>query len=158
MAWTHPDTPLTGDKLTAPDWWVRVRDNLLMLADPWDNYGVVWGSSGTAPAIGNGTLTGVAKIIEHWCRFRILMVYGTTSTAGTGTWTWSLPATPIVGRGALGTAVCFGGGILYPRFAYQISTSTLVVSDHTPTRIGGTVPFSWSSTSELNVLGEFEVA
>lgn len=159
MTWTPPSTPLAGDKFTSPGLWLpEVRDNMLMLSDPWDPYITTWSSSGTAPVIGNGTLQGYVKQIGKWVRARIFLDYGTTTTAGTGTWQFTLPAASVVGRGALGYAVCYDGAILYPRLVYQNGTTTLVVSDMTPTRIGATNPFSWNSSSELNIMMQYEAA
>lgn len=57
------------------------------------SYSPAWTSSGTAPAIGNGSLTGqylipsagVVIVFVH-------MVLGSTSTVGTGSYRWSLPS------------------------------------------------------------------
>lgn len=158
MTWTAPRTYVAGEVVTAAILNTDHRDNLKMLSDPWDAYTVTWSSSGTAPAIGNGLLSGFVKQVGKWIRGRIFLDYGTTTTAGTGTWQFTLPATSAVGRGSLGTAVCYDGSVLYPRLVYQNGTGTLVVSDMTPTRIGATNPFSWNSTSELNINFEYEAA
>jgi hypothetical protein len=47
--------------------------------------------SGTAPSLGNGTLTGhyATRGALIWCK--VQLTYGSTSTGGSGNWTWSLP-------------------------------------------------------------------
>lgn len=54
-------------------------------------YTPVWGSTGTAPAIGNGTLVGkyitIGKLTHAW----ISQVNGSSTTYGTGTYSWTLP-------------------------------------------------------------------
>lgn len=158
MTWTSPRTWVAAETVTAAIMNTHIRDNSNMLSDPWAAYTVSWTSSGTTPTLGNGALTGAQLVVGKWVRFRIFLDYGTTTNGGTGTWQFSLPATSVVGRGALGTSVCYDGSVLYPRIVFQNGTGTLVVADTTPARISGTVPFSWNSSSELNVMGEYEAA
>jgi hypothetical protein len=160
MTWTDPSTApwLAGHEPTSAELIAHVTNNLKMLGDAWGSYSPTWSASGTAPAIGNGTLNGFYMQVGKWVRARIFLDYGTTTTAGTGTWQFTLPVASVVGRGSLGTAVCYDGGVLYPRLAYQNGTSTLVLSDFTPTRVGATNPFSWNSSSELNIMMQYEAA
>lgn len=58
----------------------------------WTTYTPSWTASGTAPAIGNGTLKGRYKRLGKWVVVNIFQKMGTTSTFGTGTYAWSLPA------------------------------------------------------------------
>lgn len=57
----------------------------------WSSYTPAWTSSGTAPALGNGTLTGA--YIQHGStvHVRIVLTLGSTSTVGTGLYRFSLP-------------------------------------------------------------------
>lgn len=58
-----------------------------------DTYTPVWTSSGTAPAIGNGTITGLFSVTNDEVHVVINVVFGSTSTYGTGFWSFSLPFT-----------------------------------------------------------------
>lgn len=160
MAWTAPRTWVAGEVVTASLMNTHIRDNEKMLSDSWAAYTTTWTSSGGGAAVGNGSLTAFAAIVNKWVRFRILLTYGTTSNAGTGTWQFTLPGSSVTGRGSLGTAACFdtSAALLYPRNVFQNGTGTLVVADMTPTRIGGTSPFTWASGDELNIIGEYEAA
>ncbi len=57
----------------------------------WQAYTPTWSAAGTAPAIGNGSIT------ARWCRVGRLITYigsmviGSSSTGGTGIWAMSLP-------------------------------------------------------------------
>jgi hypothetical protein len=56
-------------------------------------YTPTWGNTGTANSLGNGTLLG-----EYWIRgkrvdFRIKLTWGSTTTAGSSVWTFTLPFT-----------------------------------------------------------------
>lgn len=57
----------------------------------WTSYPVTWTSSGTAPAKGNGTLVGYYSKIGRQVTVKIEFNSGSTTTFGTGYYTWSLP-------------------------------------------------------------------
>lgn len=156
MTWTVPRTWVAGEIVTAALMNTHVRDNEKMLSDAWGPYTVTWTATTTNPSIGNGSLTGAYMQIGSWVRFRISLVFGTTTNAGSGTWAFGLPATPLDAKGPLGTAICFST-ILYPRIAICTGT-TAAVADMTPTRIGPTTPFTWASTHEMHINGEYEAA
>lgn len=63
------------------------------VSNSWTAYTPTWSSSGTAPAIGNGTLTGRYIQLGKLVVFRIFWQAGSTTTFGTGYWTWTLPVT-----------------------------------------------------------------
>lgn len=157
MAWTDLPAYTAGSKITAA-MLELLRGNFKAIGDPWTSYTTTWTASSVNPSIGNGSLNGFYAQTGKWVRFRIFLDYGSTTNAGTGDWFFTLPVASIAVRGALGNAVCYNGSLLYPRLAYSVNATTMVVSDFTPTRITGTVPFTWNSNSELNIIGQYEVA
>jgi hypothetical protein len=60
------------------------------IATDWISYTPIWTSS-TPPAIGNGTIVGKYRRVGDSIDVQIDIISGTTTTYGTGTWTWSLP-------------------------------------------------------------------
>ena len=48
------------------------------------SYTPTWGSTGTAPSLGNGTLTGSYQQFGKLVYFRAVLTLGSTSTIGTG--------------------------------------------------------------------------
>lgn len=68
----------------------------------WTDYAITWTASTTNPAIGNGTLTGRYRLVGQSCLVRITVVTGTTTTYGSGSYTWSLPFAPGPGNQADG--------------------------------------------------------
>lgn len=58
----------------------------------WTSYTPTWTGSSSNPAIGNGTLTGRWLQIGKSGFFRVVMTAGTTTTVGSGTYTFALPA------------------------------------------------------------------
>jgi len=59
--------------------------------DLWTSYTPSWTASGTAPSLGNGTLTGSYKQRGKLVDFRFTLTTGSTSTYGTGIYRISLP-------------------------------------------------------------------
>jgi len=84
----------------APEVWTDVQ-NLAEAVDTalgdvdaraaWSSYTPAWTSTGTAPALGNGTLTGAYKQVGSTVHVRIVLTLGSTSTVGTGSYRLSLP-------------------------------------------------------------------
>lgn len=59
----------------------------------WTTFTPTWTTTGTAPAIGNGTLTGRYKALDSKTYIIVVrFVAGSTTTYGTGTWEFALPA------------------------------------------------------------------
>jgi hypothetical protein len=77
MAWVSPRTWTAGETVTAA-FMNQLRDSLKAIGDPWTAYTPTWGSSGTAPVIGNGSITGawvsVGKLVHFWA----VVVMGTS--------------------------------------------------------------------------------
>ena len=72
-----------GDKVTAAG-----------LNGTYLTYTPTWTSTGTPPAIGNGTIAGDYVVVNAITYFTIYMTGGSTTTPGTGTYTLTLPTTP----------------------------------------------------------------
>jgi len=74
----------------------------------WQSYTPTWSSTGTPPTLGNGTTTGRYCQVGKAVHFQWALTIGSTSTAGTGTYTISMPvtaATPL--GGPLGSGYVF---------------------------------------------------
>lgn len=70
---------------------VRVPGTVGGAAFQWQSYSCTWSSSGGAPAVGNGNLYADYFMIGDIVFYAIRLVIGTTTTFGTGTYTFSLP-------------------------------------------------------------------
>jgi hypothetical protein len=130
-------------------------------------YTPAWTSDGSAPAIGNGTLSGRYVLIGSqllWIAIRF--VYGSTSTAGTGNYRFSIPAAykalntggvPQTVSGKLldsGTAHFAASGYIAGNNAYF----NVVIGDATGVRVfGAGVPLTLATGDELNLTGIIEV-
>ena len=70
-------------------------------ADVWKAYTVLWTASGTAPAVGNGTLEGAYLRNGNICFVSINLRIQSTTTGGSGTWFFSLPMPTITTPSAM---------------------------------------------------------
>lgn len=61
------------------------------LEPAWATYPVAWGAASTSPSLGNGTLTGGYTKVGVLVHVQILFAAGSTTTFGTGRWTFTLP-------------------------------------------------------------------
>jgi hypothetical protein len=59
----------------------------------WISYQPVWSSTGTPPTLGNGTLTGKFKLVGDSQEVHFELNGGTTTSAGTGGYTFTVPLT-----------------------------------------------------------------
>lgn len=95
----------------------------------WASYVPVWSSSGTAPALGNGTLTGRWVQIGKTVHAAVKLVAGSTTTFGTGGYSFTLPVAAATNVDRSGSAnltdASAGGGGHY--------VGTTLISTGTPT-------------------------
>ena len=124
-----------------------------------------WTSSGTAPAIGNGTLSGRYFRIQQIVIAEYLMLPGSTTTFGTGQYYWSLPITARTPLFQAGTA---GYGRVYDQSAgATYICNTLFLSSNTSRIsliwngggvVGQTAPFTWANGDEASFYAVYEAA
>lgn len=120
------------------------------------SYTPAWGCTGTAPALGNGSLTGNYVQLGKFVQGSILLTVGSTSTFGTGLFTFTVPAA-IVGPGSfpVGTASIFdfSAGQTYFQFASNYSANTITLaSPAIPTAFSGQgVPITFATGDVIAV-------
>ncbi len=141
----------------------------LRAAGVWTSYTPEWTSSGTQPALVDGTLTGRYLMLHHQlARAQIRLTMGASTTFGTGVYFLSLPfqcsADSILynaaGSGwALDTGTKESGGVCKLE-----STSTTFRISAAPAASGAsdnwgqTGPFTWATTDVLTAWVDFEPA
>lgn len=57
----------------------------------WTAFTPTWTCANTAPSVGNGTLAGYYLLTGKTCHLNIYLLFGGTTSGGTGAWTFSLP-------------------------------------------------------------------
>lgn len=127
-----------------------IRPRLIepVIDEQWIPYSFTWTSTGTAPAIGNGTITG--KILRHGKVGFVSLNFapGSTTTFGTGSYRWSLPwpgkTDQMVVLPGSGYAFDTSAGTT---FAAQspifITASTFALITTAGAQWGQTVPMTW---------------
>lgn len=155
MAGPYTSTPKTwaSEAMTSTDLNAYVRDPIAAL-DTWTSYTPTWASTGTAPAILNGTLVGRYTQVLKTCFFAVGVTIGSTTTFGTGNYTLTLPLTPSsvvpywswLGYGLTGgtsyqLTLDANGGSATAAMNYQSSTAGA------KTRVGQTAPATWAAVA-----------
>ena len=139
----------------------------------WTTFTPTWTSTGTTPAIGNGTLAGRYLVVGKTVFVRVFLLWGSTTSSGTGLW---LFATPFVTNTSLATThVVYGSGQvhditgnLYYCWVRQHSTYKNKVqlvlgrSDTTyiqqDSQVGGTTPVTFATGDVITFEYIFEKA
>ena len=107
-------------------------------------YTPVWAASGTQPAIGNGSLLGYFSISGRVMIISISQTMGSSTTYGTGTYSWSLPVSPWLictgGAQALDAGTAFHIGTIHALAANTIG----VVSEGAANIWGQLLPHTWA--------------
>jgi hypothetical protein len=159
-------TIASGDTTTVPASLATYRDALKAATEAWTSYTPAWSSTGTAPAINNGTLTGGYAQLNKLFLFRILLTVGSSTTFGTGVLSLSLPGTP---RGAVGTWTWKGVGVDASVAQYEwnlqwsgAGTTCLMLYPNTGSNalvaLSGTAPWTAGTADTYSVQGFFEGA
>jgi len=92
-------------------------------------YTPTWTSSGTAPTLGNSTLTGSYSQVGKHVHGVILFTIGTSGVSGgTGVWRFSLPFTPAATMG-VAAGIVLNNGVGRAPLAGEIPASTAYVTN-----------------------------
>ena len=166
MAIAVPRTWVVGEVVTAAMQNAEIRDQFLDLIAGGTAYTPAWTSTGTAPVLSNGTLTGRYKLVGKMCDATIKLTAGTTTTYGTGNWMFSLPfACSSTGEWI---ARAFAGDASVGAAGYSQGTAYVAASGTTVApyfgNTGGaasataTVPQTWANGDRLWITVRYETA
>lgn len=160
MAYTTPPTFSAGAILTAAQMNTYLRDNFKAIGDAWTSYTPTWGSIGTAPTLGNGTIVGKYTQVGKLIKGRIELTIGSTSTVGTSVYTLTLPVDAAVSANvAIGTALFFDTSApeYYQHIAYRAATGAGILAlAATATRWSATSPVVPATGDVIGVSFEYE--
>lgn len=153
---TRPSSPVEGQPIFETD-----TDKMLLhdgtswielgKLGAWTTYTPTWAASGTAPAIGNGTLSGrYIRLFGRTFATQVLMVAGSTTTFGTGIWSFTTPSSLTVAS-VYPYGVGFAGQAANWAVTVQATDTTFVPyvsTSSTDTRLTvatATAPTAWST-------------
>jgi hypothetical protein len=117
-----------------------------------------WTGSISNPSLGNGTLTGEFFISNGMCQVTINLIAGSTTTFGSGVWSFTLPVTSRSLYVQRGSALALDAGTLY--YAGTADASGAVVQatfDQTNTQAQSTVPFTWANGDSLTLTVSYPI-
>lgn len=158
MAWTFPRTWVAGESVTAALLNTHLRDNLRAISQ-WTAYTPTWGGA-TAPALGNGTITGQYILADELVFWRLRLVFGSTTTLGTGTYTFSLPvAGDTSGYDVAGHGFARDDSAsAYMPLAARLVGSNCDLVTGTGSRVNPTTPFAWAAGDSIGLSGMYVAA
>ena len=129
----------------------------------WTGFTPVWSSlAGTPPTTGNATLTARYKMLDSkTCLFYMTLIFGSTSAAGTGSWTFTLPVTAASNGEQLLTGHILDSGtdskLAVARIASGGTTIYQIVPEGGNAVIAGS-PMTWATGDRIDLSGFIEVA
>lgn len=126
-----------------------------------ETYTPTWASSGTQPALGNGTLTGRRTRSGNLMTVEVKLTAGSTTTFGTGYYTFSTGVTPVTGEHQGSASAVDASVSTFYDGACQMPSglSTIqALSNGGVNNWGQTVPFTWATSDTLTLSISFPVA
>jgi hypothetical protein len=130
----------------------------------WTSYSPTWGNTGTANVLGDGSVLGKWARHGKTIHVSIAFVWGSTTVAGNGAFTFTLPVTA---AGLLGTIDAAGGGTLtdasvgqYGAIVALLTTLTVFVipTNVVSNGISATVPFTWTAPDGASFAFRYQAA
>jgi hypothetical protein len=119
-------------------------------------------------SLGNGTITGRYKQIGKTVFFFAKFVYGSSSSAGTGHWNFSLPVTARDSNFTFSASILDDGASWYGAIGngnYTGATTTVAVITPSPNAsltswvpVGNGGPFTWGAADNITISGSYEAA
>ena len=148
----------SGEDLTATDL-TTVTNQLHAIADSWTSYTPVWGNTGTANSLGNGTLTGSYKQSGKDVDFTIRLTIGSTTTFGSATFTFTVPVAMVDRFTCM--ASLFDSSAITNRTAGavdMVNSTTIDIYAAPGGNVTATVPFTWATSDRIVISGKYEAA
>lgn len=143
----------------------NAADTKYVAQGTWASWTPVWTASTTNPTIGNGTITGgyisYAKLVHFW----IQVIFGSTTTVGSGTYQFNLPVSERALRWTFnGVVRDVSTSDTYPVFAERTS-ALFLRGGRLPTTAGNplsilssSLPITWATGDEIFFSGTYEAA
>ena len=148
---------------------VSATNNMVLVTDSGESTGLKWSAdytaytpswtaAGTAPSLGNGTLSGRYLLVGKLCHVQIFFQAGSTTTFGTGEWRFSLPfasnelngnASGFCASGYIEDLGVQGYQMLAARKAGGASSFAMFTAVNA--RVENTAPFTWGTNDFINL-------
>ena len=160
-----PNTPwVDGSGGGTPLSAARLNNMEAGISPVYASYTPTWASSGTAPVIGNGVFVAQWLQIGKLVHFFGTVTFGSSSTFGSGTYTFTLPVTASVLNPA-------GGVFLFDSSASNYALATAFLTSSTAfqitygatylgalTHVGASAPWTWATSDQIGWNLTYEAA
>ena len=140
----HVDGPITTANVSSANVAYRATkaSNVAYVENRRIAYTPTWASTGTQPALGNGTLTAEYARDGEYIQYSVTLAPGSTTTFGTGIYTFTIPVTAAGSQIAVGSAYALESGVQYFTGACSLSGTGAVTL-----WLGGTTGNNWGATT-----------
>ena len=118
------------------------------------SYTPTWGAATTNPTIGNGSITGRYDRLGKGVTVSVDLLVGSTTTFGSGQYTFSIPLQAAAGRDFVGSAWLLDSGTAYLVGSVLVTAGALsaqVYFHNTATAMSPTVPITLASGDRLRL-------
>ena len=118
----------------------------------WVTYTPTWTATGTAPAIGDGTINGAYHREGTDMHVNIVFTAGSTTTFGTGAWSFSLPKA--ADRLTVGAARLTDSGTAFYAAVCEIAAAASTVQIYgynVANAVTNAIPFTWASGDRITL-------
>lgn len=139
------------------DLWKRVRDlegsraaGAQLASTAWASYPVEWHASGTAPAVGNGSLSGYYVKHGRLVTARIMLNSGSSTTFGSGFYWWTLPVAAAVNGIPAGQFAQCGSMVVSTSGSGTFYTAAAFIAQSLPGQVNGLINNSGSFLGASN--------
>src|SRR5687767_10026227 len=169
---TYPILTLEDGEVADPAWFADITDSANDHEDrlgalegvAWVSYTPAWTTSGSAPTLGNGTLTGryrqppgTGLVIAE-----VQFIVGSTSNIGTGEFRFSLPldADTTATSFSVGPAWLLDSGVTERCGTVRVLSATTVTVISPTGPCGGTTPWggSWNTNDQIRFQVTYDAA
>ena len=124
----------------------------------WQSYTPVWTAATTNPSIGNGTLSGRYCLIGKLITAKIFLQLGTTSTPGSGAYSFTFPIAPLNYRLVSGVyRLRDTGGNLYEGAVEPFSATFALIRDG-GAYVTNATPFGFADQDSIGIGLSYEIA
>lgn len=159
-----PVNPVQDQFISSTFWTTEVYSRWLAMTSGWTTYTATWTASSSNPSVGNGSLSAAYKRWDSTSKmisFRIRLAMGSTTTYGSGQWSFALPATPTALSPVHGHAMdASASNNRYALVGYASSsgggTVERIAATGTTLGVANTAPMTWANGDILILGGTFE--
>jgi len=120
-------------------------------------YTPAWTAS-VNPAIGNGTLSGRYVIVGGLCNVQISLTMGSTTTFGTGEWSFSVPVVSVAASTGQVWALDSGTAFFIGICRINAGVATLAIfSNNAGSAWSQSQPFTWASGDQIELSLTYQI-